>query len=295
MTRIRMAIAGVVFLGMGLGATAPLAAAADAAPVAAKPASVAVISRTVNATWNTGRYMPSSFKYSLRLPTLAGTSAKVKAAFDARIDALVKAELTYYSKSAWTVQDLEAYVKEQFTMWGFSRDEAMSMCGQFQNLKGKLSAAVYEDRYASVVLTFSGQNWVCGGLGGLWVAYQTDRSVTIDAKTGKFAKLTDFTSNKGGKVSASVKTWYKGTVPEKISPYYFRLPTVTERMTVCDRPGNVITVDHKECIGEGPPNGHKKPVLVAWQVRPEGLRLTFPGGARTEHALLDWDTIPRLK
>jgi hypothetical protein len=55
-------------------------------------------------------------------------------------------------------------------------DEWQKWCQQnFADLAGSFASSVYRERYASVVITFSGLNVPCVGLGGLWVGYQTDR------------------------------------------------------------------------------------------------------------------------
>jgi hypothetical protein len=117
------------------------------------------------------------------------------------------------------------------------------------------------------------------------VGYQTDRSVTIDTKTGKFMKLKDFTSNTGGKVTAAVKTWYAKESHDNLS----KAPAVAKNMKVCDRPGNVITLDNTQCFTDP----YMKSGLVAWQARGDGLRLTFPAGEGPRYALLPWSAIPQ--
>jgi hypothetical protein len=168
-------------------------------------------------------------------------------------------------------------------------DEYMEFCQEgFRPLRGSFDSAVYKGRYASVVMTFSGQNAPCQSVGGLWVGYQTDRSVTIDTKTNKFKSLSDFTSNAEGDVTAGVKAWYAKQSHEFLS----KRPTVTKSLKVCDRPGNVITVSTAQKPCYATPAVKSGP--VAWLVRDKGLRLTFPAGEGPRNAAVKWADIPRL-
>jgi hypothetical protein len=138
------------------------------------------------------------------------------------------------------------------------------------------------------VITFSGLNVPCVGLGGLWVGYQTDRSLTIDTKTGTFKSLRDFTANTEGKVAVAVKTWYSKESHE----FFTKRPTVAKSLGVCDRPGNVHTESptQKSCY----PQPSKRSGLVAWLVQDKGLKLTFIANSGTRYATLEWTRIPQL-
>jgi hypothetical protein len=244
--------------------------------------------RVVRGSKSTGRYVPKTFKYNLKVPTLQGVTAKVKKAFDKQIDTVIAAELAYYAKAALTQGEFNASAKspEAATL---STDKWLDWCHEnFKDLAGKFASSVYQGRYASVVITFSGLNAPCVGLGGLWVGYQTDRSVTIDTKTGALKSVTDFTSNTGGKVTAAVKSWYGKQSHES----WAKRPTVTKRLKICDRPGNVITVSptQKACYTQ--PSAKSGP--VAWLVQDKGLALTFPAGEGPRTATLKWSLIPEL-
>jgi hypothetical protein len=307
-----MAATALVGLTLGLGAVAGPAGASEpvaAGPVAAaaRQAGLSVTSRVVKGTKKTGRYMPASYKYSLKVPTLKGVSAKVAKAFDKRIDALVAAELRYYAKGAW----YETRFRASLATWQeqvaegdhvMSEAEYAAFCrGNFKPLKGKYTAAVYEGRYASVVLTFTGQNASCVQLGGMWGGYYTERSVTIDTRTGKLMELMDFTSNRDGKVNAALKDWYAKTChndakcPKSALGDVFPLPQAPKGLDVCDRSGNVGT----DATGQEPcfvsrDLYHQVTWPVAWQVRDAGVRLTFRAGDGLRHVVLPWKQLPRL-
>jgi hypothetical protein len=258
-----------------------------AAAAAVRPAALSVGTRVVKGTKSTGRDVPKTFKYTVKVPTLQGADAKAKKAFDKKIDSLVAAELTYYAKAALT-EDQAIAIK---TQWGSDMSAAkwLEFCHEnFKDLTGKFTSSVYRGQYASVVVTFSGIDAPCVGLGGLWVEYRTDRSVTIDTKTGTFKSLTDFTSNTSGEVTAGVKAWYAKESHE----FWAKRPTVTKTLKVCDRPGNVITLStaHKACY----PQPSAKSGPVAWLVQDKGLRLSFPAGEGVRHATIAWTKIPQL-
>jgi hypothetical protein len=122
----------------------------------------------------------------------------------------------------------------------------------------------------------------------MWTGYQTDRSVTIDTKTGAFKSLTDFTSNTKGKVTAAIKSWYAKESHEFLT----KRPTITKNLRVCDRPGNVITVSpaQKSCYLQP----LKKTGPVAWLVQDKGVRLAFPAGEGLRYATLKWTQVPEL-
>ncbi|MDR1152731.1 MAG: hypothetical protein LBK72_09715 [Bifidobacteriaceae bacterium] len=303
----------LVCLTLGLGTLTQPAGATQQAPpaptvAAAKQAGPSVATRVVKGTKKTDRYMPASYRYSLKLPTLKGVTAKVAKAFEKRIDALVASELRYYAKGAWT----ETGFRAQLTTWQeqsaaaggpiMSEAEYTAFCrGNFTNLKGKYTSSVYAGRYASVVLTFTGQNASCVQLGGMWGGYQTERSVTIDTRTGKLMELMDFTSNRNGQVNAALKTWYAKTChndancPKSNLGDTFPLPQASKGLDVCDRTGNVGTdaVRQEPCFVSLDPD-HTKTGLLAWQVRDSGLRLTVPAHNGPRYVLLPWKQIPRL-
>ncbi|MDR1151801.1 MAG: hypothetical protein LBK72_04880, partial [Bifidobacteriaceae bacterium] len=172
-----------------------------------KPVTPSVGTRVIRGSKSTVRYVPAAFKYNLKVPTLQGVAGKVKKAFDKRVDALIAAELTFYAKTALTQSEFEANRKQEAP--ATPAHQWLDWCStNFRDLTGKYTSSLYQGRYASAVITFSGVNAPCVPIGGLWVGYQTDRSVTMDTKTGALKSLTDFTSNTGGKVSAAVKVWY---------------------------------------------------------------------------------------
>jgi hypothetical protein len=246
-----------------------------------------VAARMVKGTRSTGRYIPEAFAYNLKVPTLQGVSAKSKRAFDRRIDSLIAAELAFYAKAALTQEEFNASVESPEAA-GMSTDKWVEWCHvNFKDLTGTFSSSVYRGRYASVVLTFSGLNAPCVGLGGLWVAYQTDRSVTIDAKTANLKSLADFTSNANGEVTAAVKTWYARESPKSLS----KRPKVTKDLKVCDRPGNVATILPQESCYIDP---YVKSGLVAWLVQDKGIRLTFPAADGRRYTTIRWARLPRL-
>ncbi|MDR1427867.1 MAG: hypothetical protein LBJ08_08960 [Bifidobacteriaceae bacterium] len=166
-----------------------------------------MVARVATGNKSTGRYVPGTFKYKLTVPTLRGAKAEVKRAFDKKMDALVAAELKSYAKGALTQDQFNT--AKAHGAGALSGDDYLEFCeGSFEGLVGKFTSSVYKGRCASIVLTFLGQNAACSQLGGLWIGYQTDRSVTIDTKTGAFRSVTDFTSNADGKVTAAVRAWY---------------------------------------------------------------------------------------
>jgi hypothetical protein len=231
--------------------------------------------------------MPEAFAYSLKVPTLRGVTAKVKKAFDRRIDSLIAAELAFYGEGALT-QDEFAATKKAEGGESMSSEKWISWCHEnFWDLKGEFASAMYKGRYASVVVTFSGQNAPCIGLGGQWTGYQTDRSATIDTKTGAFKSLTDFTSNGSGKVTAAVKAWYAKQSHEALA----KRPTVTKKLKLCDRPGNLNTDSPKQQRCQDRPSEANKP--VAWLVRDSGLRLTVWAADGPRYATLKWAKIPQ--
>jgi hypothetical protein len=269
------------------------AQAADSSParlVAVQPGkstNPSVGSRVVTGTKSTGRYMPETFIYKLKVPTLRGVKAKVKKAFDKKIDSLISEELTYYGQGALT-QDQFATTKKNNGGDSMSPEEWISLCHEnFWDLSGKFASAMYKDRYASVVVTFSGQNAPCIGLGGLWSGYRTDRSVTIDTQTAAFKSVTDFTSNSSGKVTTAVNTWYANQSHE----FMPKRPKLGAKLSACDRPGNVNTDSptQKPCYAQASEKG----LPLAWMVRDSGLRLTFWAGDGPRHATLKWASIPQ--
>jgi hypothetical protein len=277
--------------------------------VTAKQAGLSLTTRVVKGTKKTGRYMPKSYRYSLKVPTLAGATAAVKKAFDRRIDALVASELRYYAKGAWT----ETAYRATLTTWQdqaaaagdavMSDTEFTAFCqGNFKSLKGKYTSAIYQGRYASVVLKFTGQNAACVQLGGMWSGYQTERSVTIDTRTGTLMELMDFTSNRDGKVNAALKDWYakncdnSANCPKNSSRGdRFWVPEAPKGLDVCDRTGNVGTdANRQEPCFVSRDAQHPAKGVLAWQVRDSGLRLTVPAGDGPRYVLLPWSQIPRL-
>jgi hypothetical protein len=311
-----LAATALVCLSFGLGVAAqPAGASAPAASggpaLTATQAGVAVTTRVVKGTKKTGRYMPKSYRYSLKVPTLTGVTARVKKAFDARIDAVVTSELRYYAKGAWTetrVGASLAEIRSQAIETGTPEQELLSeadyfaFCrGNFTSLKAKYTSAIYKGRYASVALTFSGQNAACVQLGGMWTGYQSDRSVTIDTQTGALMDLLDFTSNKDGKVNAALKEWYAKTChndancPKSNLGDVFPLPQVSKGLDVCDRPGNFNTdaLSQEACF-RGRDQYYPEVGALAWQVRDSGLRLTFRAGNGPRYVLLPWKQIPNL-
>ncbi|MDR0432900.1 MAG: hypothetical protein LBH48_06300 [Bifidobacteriaceae bacterium] len=249
---------------------------------------VSVGQRVVKGVKSTGRYVPNSFQYNVTVPTLRGATAKAQRVFNRRIDALVDAELEFYAKGALTQDQFTTTKAKQAGGPETPVDEWLVWCHEnFWDLTGKFTSAVYKERYASVVLTFSGLNAPCVGLGGMWPEYRSDRSVTIDTKTGRLKSLADFTSNAGGKVTDAVKAWYAGQSHEFLT----RSPVVAKNLRVCDRPGNVVTVSPTQapCYRQA----YKNSGPVAWLVRDKGLRLTFPAGEGPRHATLKWSRIPK--
>jgi hypothetical protein len=224
----------------------------------------------------------------VKVPTLEGVNSKIRASFDKRIDRIVASELAYYGEGAIPRQRFEALVAE--AGGEVSAEQYAEQCGRtFRRLTGNFSRAIYHARYVSVVVTFSGTNAACGQLGGLWVGYRSDRSVTIDTKTGKFLRLTDFTSNTSGQVSAALKDWFATESRE----FWKGGPRVGSALKVCDRPGNARTVaiDQRACFTEP----YSKSGVVAWQVRDRGLRLTFPAGDGPRHVLVPWPRVPEFR
>jgi hypothetical protein len=265
------------------------------AAAAARSATPSVVARAVRGSHSSGRYVPKSFTYSLKIPSLDGVATKVKKAFDRKVNALIASELTFYARGALT----EAQYNSHFSQDGSSTlggkfvrdvpDEYLAWCHEgFRALTGSFDSSVYKERYASVVIKFSGFNAPCLSTGGLWVGYQTHRSLTIDVKTGKFKSLTDFTSNGAGEVTAGVKAWYAKESHEFLS----KRPSVTKGMKVCDRPGNMITVSTAQKPCYSTPSVKSGP--VAWLVQDKGLRLTFPAGEGPRNATVKWTRIPQL-
>ncbi|MDR1293892.1 MAG: hypothetical protein LBK59_02865 [Bifidobacteriaceae bacterium] len=327
-------VAGIALVSLSLGTAVAVAspmAAADtrgAGVAVTAKAAPSVVTKVIKGTKATGVYMPESHGYHLEMPALKGVSAKVKKAFTKRINALVASELKNYARGAlWDYEFQKSYYDYQYQPPGVPADpqkmteqQYYTYCQTgFKDLKGWFTGAVYQGRYASVVLTFSGINAPCEGLGGMWVEYRTNRSVTIDTQTGKLMDLADFTSNSAGKVNAALKKWYqaerrgddfcpKGSDakppsrshledPWKVCDHagnvVFPLPKVTKKLSVCDRPGNVMTINflqQRRCYFD---IDTLKTGLVAWQVRNAGLRLTFPGGDAPRYILLPWSQIPR--
>jgi hypothetical protein len=248
----------------------------------------------VRGTQSTGRYLPKTFTYDLKVPTLKGVTAKVKKAFDKKIDAIVASDLSYYAEGALTETQYNSRLAQDAnsTLGGKLvrdvPDQYATFCSEgFRQLKGSFVSSVYQRRYASVVITFSGYNAPCLSIGGLWVAYQSARSVTVDTKTGDLMSLAKFTSNAKGEVTAGVKSWYAKQSHEFLS----KRPSVSRSLKACDRPGNVITVSptQKPCYATpGAKSG-----LVAWLVQDKGIRLTFPAGEGPRNATLEWARIPR--
>jgi hypothetical protein len=299
MLRYRRLVAGLALTGCVVagGITAGQANASEMRGVdfdspavsgAFSQAAPSVAARVLKGNKSTGRYVPQVFNYNFRLPTLQGVPVKAKRAFDKRIDSLVADELAFYASAALTQQQFnESLAKEAGP--NQSASEWLTWCHQnFKDLTGKFDSSVYKGRYASVVITFTGLNAPCIGLGGAWTGYQTERSVTIDTKTGKFKTLSDFTSNKGGEVTAAMKAWHS----KHRSEFLVNPPKVTNNLKVCDRPANLITDSptQKSCYREP----HKKAGLVGWQVRDSGLKLSFPTGKGPGSATLKWTKIPQL-
>jgi hypothetical protein len=292
----------LVMAGMGIAAGSAggaVAAPGDGVMAQANPAGPTVGSKVVTGEKKTGRYLPESFAYRMRVPTLKGVADKVSKAFDKRIQALIRSELSYYAKGAAIKANVDFLADE----WSATstRDDVVAFCqSNFKNLKGKFTSSVYKGRYVSAILTFSGQNAACAQLGGLWGGYHTNRSVTIDTRTGALMKITDFTSNLDGKVSSAVKAWYDsvphGYLRESMNvddTVVFHAPTVTPTLDVCDRPGNVLTDSPKQegCFYT---RLTRNVGLLSWRVSDKGLHMTFNGGDGLRHALLPWSAIPRL-
>jgi hypothetical protein len=292
-----------VLLTLALALTAlvlptALAAPADAvqslAPLTAAPSAAKApktVTRVVRGTKATGKYFPESVKYNLKVPTLGGVTATVKKAFDTKIDSIIAAEVDYYSAVAFTKSEYDATKKAEGGE-GQSAAKWLAYCTEtFHDLSGKFTASVYKKRYVSVIITFDGRNAACTGLGGLWSGppYQSDRSVTIDTKTGTFKSLSDFTSNSAGKVTAAVKTWYAGQSHE----YLTKRPGVGKGLKVCDRPGNVNTTAPAQYQDTCYRTPSLKTGTVAWLVQKKGIRLTFPAGEGLRYATLPWSQIPQ--
>jgi hypothetical protein len=233
------------------------------------------------------------------VPTLKGVSATDSKAFYKRINALIRSELSYYAKGAARKATVDFLTDE----WSATetRDSVIAFCkGNFKNLKGKFTSSMYKGRYASVVLTFTGQNAACVQLGGLWCGYQTDRSVTIDTQTGALKSITDFTSNFNNQVSSAVKTWYDsvphGYLRESLNvsdTVVFDAPKINKGLEVCDRPGNVITdAPRQEACFQT--RLSRTTGLLAWRVSDKGLHMTFNAGDGLRYAQIPWSAIPRL-
>jgi hypothetical protein len=259
-------------------------ASAHGWPVAETVVAPSAKTRTLKGSKETGHYLPESYAYSLKVPTLTGVSSKTRKAFDKKIDALVSSELDYYARGALSKAEFDSLAQE--AGGSLSVDSCMDT---FKSLTGRFSASVYSARYVSVVITFEGLNAPCGQLGGMWVGYQTSRSLTIDARTGRSMKITDFTSNTTGQVSAALRSWYAEVGQEN----WKGGPRVGKKLKVCDRPGNVITVSgrgQRACF----PDPYTKSGLVAWRVDGKGLRLMFPAGDGPRNVLIPWAKVPRL-
>jgi hypothetical protein len=239
--------------------------------------------------------MPEAFTYSLKIPTLKGVVARVKRAFAKEIDSLIAEELAFYTKGALSKDQLDTRMSQDADASIRGRavrdvpEWYLEWCHEgFTDLTAEFTSSLYRGRYASVVITFSGYNAPCYGTGGLWEGYQSDRSITIDTRTGEFKSLSDFTSNAEGKVTAAVKAWYSKQSHE----LFEKRPTMTKKPTVCDRPGNVITISPAQSHCYSRPSERTGP--VAWLVQDKGLRLTFPAGEGPRYATLKWSRIPQL-
>jgi hypothetical protein len=250
----------------------------------AEARSVSVGSRVVRGSKSTQRYVPKTLEYELRVPTLKGATAKVRTAFERKVDQIIAAELKAYSKGALTRTEFNRMKNtEGKTM---SRDEYLDFCQvPFERLTGRYTSSLYRGRYVSVVITFLGQNAACGQLGGMWNGYQSDRSVTLDTKTGAFKTLSDFTSNTDGRVSAAVGAWYAKESHKSLA----NRPKVSRRLLVCDRPANVHTdsPQQKACYADP----YNKSGLVAWLLEDRGLRLTFPAANGPRYATIRWTQV----
>jgi hypothetical protein len=256
--------------------------------MAPEATAVSVGTRVAKGSKSTGRFIPKAFKYNLRIPTLRGVDPGVRRAFDERIDSLIAEELAYYSRGALTKARYTSVKSQEAGGSTMSDGKWMEWCHEnFWDLGGTFTSAIYRGRYVSVVLTFSGLNAPCASLGGMWVAYQTDRAVTVDTKTGEFKSLADFTSNATGEVTAAVRAWHSSQADETLP----KRPGLGKNLKVCDRPGNMATVfPQKSCY----PVPTEKTGLVAWSVQASGIKLVFPSGSGPRSAVIGWARIPRL-
>ncbi|MDR0504261.1 MAG: hypothetical protein LBG70_00410 [Bifidobacteriaceae bacterium] len=294
-TFFRGVVIALLALGVGVGiSTTPVDAATNNRVAAhqlvgVKPFAPVVTTQVDKGIHKTNRYLPKSYKYDFRLPKLGGVPQQVKQKFDRKIKALVAAELRGYDYGAVSkaVFDKEfALVSDQMSAADFAKT---CVKDTFKPLKGKYVASVYKGRYVSVVLTFTGLNGACTGLGGLWVEHRTSRSVTFDVVTGQFMKLSDFTSNAHKQVSEAVSRWYNTKSHEN-----WVTPKVGADLKVCDRRGNLMSIVSKlKSCWQG--RTKVKSILLAWRVSNQGIHLTFPAGDGPRYAMIAWEQIPRLR
>jgi hypothetical protein len=260
--------------------------------LAGKQSGPAIVTKVVEGRHKTKHYFPKSFRYKLKTPTLRGVKPEVKQAFDKRINTLINAELRAYRKGAANSTE---FWEEKNSFPDMSTDKFKKWCARssFTTLRGSVQASIYRGRYASAVLTFHGANAPCIGLGGLWVEWRTMRSVTIDTITGQFMTLSDFTSNRNNQVNQALDRWYK-----TVSHEFLKQPKLASDLTVCERPGNVMTIEAPLPCGVTNPTGaspKSKSALVAWQVRDDGVRLTLTAEDWIRQPVISWQDIARLR
>jgi hypothetical protein len=291
--KMAIAISVVSIVGCGLLAVAGTTPAQAVEPTAPGQAPSVVSTTVVKGSYKTKRSVPKSFRYNLKTPTLTGVKPQVAQVFDQRVKTLIKQELHNYAKGAATKKRF--YVNKKWygmPSWSDARFYKWCNSGMFEPLQGSFDAALYQGRYVSVVLTFTGTNAACMALGGLWVEYRTTRSVTIDTVTGQLMSLTDFTNNRDNRVNVALRRWYK-----TVSHEFLKVPIVDPKMTVCERPGNVMTITGRLPCGitQNVIRVFSEPVIVAWQVQNDGLHITLTADDAPRYVTLSWKDITRLR
>jgi hypothetical protein len=291
----RFIAAAATLLTLSLGATLMANPAQAVEPTAPGQAPAVVSTTVVKGSYKTKRYVPKSFRYNLKTPTLTGVKPQVAHVFDQRVKTLIKQELRNYAKGALTKRGFKKARKwDGDPSWSDARFyKWCNSSGSFEPLKGSFDAALYQGRYVSVVLTFTGTNAACMALGGLWVEYRTTRSVTIDTVTGQLMSLTDFTNNRDNRVNVALQSWYKTVSHE----FMKKRPSFKADLPVCERSGNVRTVTGRKSCGFVRVGSRvtQEPALVAWQVQDDGLHLTLTAEDAPRYVTLPWNSITRLR
>jgi hypothetical protein len=274
---IRIFLAGLVAVGATLAVPAP----ATPSPAGSIPPAIELT--VIAGTERTGRYMPREYSYRFEVPELSGATEDVEAAFRKKVRGVIAQELAKYNEGAITKSDVRALAK------GFRQDFdsfVKTSCVNFTEFQSSFRGAVYRDRYASVVLTFTGINAVCSQLSD-WAEYVSTRSITIDTQTGRFMSLSDFTSNEKRQVSKVLDGW-KGNI-QWGQP---RKAVIGKRLAVCNYAGNANTM--APVVGGCNSGNLHKEIPVSWRVTDKGLTLGYQGYASVKHVTIPWGKIPQL-